>query len=114
MVIKNIKDVPYEDMSAFKGIRKQILIGRKDDSNEIVMRYFSVEPGGNTPYHNHGFPHLVKVEKGRGALVDKDGKEHALERNQVVYVRDDEIHSFKNTGAETFDFICIVPPRGEK
>jgi len=114
MVIKYIKDIPYEDMSAFKGIKKQILVGPKDGSNEIVMRYFSVEPGGNTPYHNHGFPHVVKVEKGEGAVIDKDGKEYALECNQVIYVSDDEIHSFKNTGTGSFDFICIVPPRGEK
>jgi len=114
MVIKHMKDVSYEDMSAFKGIRKQILIGSKDGSDEMVMRYFSVEPGGNTPYHTHGFPHVVKVEKGQGAVIDKDGKEHPLACNQVVYVRDNEVHSFKNTGSESFDFICIVPPRGEK
>lgn len=114
MVIKYLRDVPYEDMSAYKGIRKQILIGPKDGSNEIVMRYFRVEPGANTPYHTHDFPHVVKVEKGRGALVDKDGNEHQLECSQVVYVPDDEIHSFKNTGDESFEFICIVPPRGEK
>lgn len=114
MVIKNMKDVPYEDMSAFNGIKKQILIGPKDGSDEIVMRYFRVEPGGNTPYHNHGFPHVVKVEKGKGIVVDKDGNEHHLEANHVIYVQDDEVHGFKNTGSEPFDFICIVPPRGEQ
>ena len=114
MVIKNMKDVLYEDMSAFNGIKKQILVGPEDGSDEIVMRYFSVEPGGNTPYHNHGFPHVVKVEKGKGIVIDKDGNEHKLECDQVVYVRDDEIHGFKNPGNEAFDFICIVPSRGEQ
>ena len=114
MVIKNIKNVPYEDMSAYNGIRKQVLVGRKDGSNEIVMRYFSVEPGGNTPYHDHGFPHVVKVEKGKGIVIDKDGNEHSLEQGHVIYIHDDEVHGFKNEGAESFDFICIVPPRGEK
>ncbi len=113
MVIKNLKEVPYEDMSAFKGVKKQILIGTKDGSNEIVMRYFSLEPGGNTPYHSHGFPHVVKVEKGQGIIIDKHGKEHSLEHNQVIYIEDEEVHGFKNTGNESFDFICIVPPRGE-
>lgn len=113
MVIKNLNEVPYEDMSAFKGVKKQILIGPRDGSGEIVMRYFSLEPGGNTPYHSHGFPHVVKVEKGHGAVIDKDGKKYPLEANQVAYIPDDEIHGFKNTGTEPFDFICIVPPRGE-
>ena len=113
MVIKNLKDVPHEDMSAFKGVKKQILIGPQDGSDEIVMRYFCLEPGGNTPYHSHGFPHVVKVEKGQGIIIDKNGKEHSLESKQVVYIEDDEVHGFKNTGTESFDFICIVPPRGE-
>lgn len=113
MVIKNLKEIPYEDTSAFKGVKKQILIGPRDGSAEIVMRYFSLEPGGNTPYHSHGFPHVVKVEKGQGIVIDKDGKKHPLEASQVIYIQDDEIHGFKNTGAEPFDFICIVPPRGE-
>ncbi len=114
MIIKKSDEVPYEDMSAFKGVKKQILIGSKDGSDEIVMRLFSVEPGGNTPYHSHGFPHVIKVEKGKGIVIDKDGNEHKLECNHVIYVQDDEVHGFKNPGNEPFDFICIVPPRGEQ
>ena len=113
MVIKKLEEVPYEEMSAFKGVKKQILIGPKDGSGEIVMRYFSLEPGGNTPYHSHGFPHVVKIEKGQGIVIDENGKGHPLECNHVAYIQDDEIHGFKNTGAESFDFICIVPLRGE-
>jgi quercetin dioxygenase-like cupin family protein len=114
MIIKKPDEIPYEDMSAFKGVKKQILVGARDGSNEIVMRLFSVEPGGNTPYHSHGFPHVIKVEQGRGIVIDKDGNEHTLEKNQVIYVNDDEVHGFKNQGTGPFDFICIVPPRGEQ
>jgi quercetin dioxygenase-like cupin family protein len=113
MVIKRLNEVPYEDMTTYKGVKKQILIGPKDGSGEIIMRYFSLEPEGKTPYHSHGFPHVVKVEKGRGIVVDKDGRNHSLEANQVVYIQDDEIHGFVNTGTGPFDFICIVPFRGE-
>lgn len=114
MIIKDTKTIPYEDNSAYPGVSKQIFIGNKDGSEEIAMRYFSVEPEGSTPYHSHGFPHLVKVEKGTGVIVDKDGNEHKLEAGKVVYVNDDEMHCFKNTGKEAFDFICVVPDRGEK
>jgi len=113
MVIKNPKDVPFEDMRNFNGITKQIYIGPDDGSKEIIMRYFSVEPECSTPYHDHDFPHIVKVEKGNGVLVDKDKKEHKLVAGSLAYVHDDEVHCFKNTGTENFDFICIVPPRGE-
>jgi quercetin dioxygenase-like cupin family protein len=113
MVIKALGDVPFEDMSGYNNVTKQICIGPKDGSNEVVVRYFSVAPGGNTPYHDHGFPHLVKVEKGQGAAIDSEGKEHALSAGQFVYVADDEVHGFRNTGGEAFEFICIVPERGE-
>ena len=72
------------------------------------MRYFSVEPGGNTPYHSHDFPHLVKVEKGTEVLVDKNGNKHKLEAGNLAYVNDNEMHCFKNTSENTLDFIPII------
>ena len=40
-------------------------------------------------------------------------QEHKLDKGTRVYVNDDEVHCFKNIGDDSFDFICIVPPRGE-
>ena len=59
MIIKDKSQVPFEDTSNYNGISKQIVLGPKDGSSEIILRYFCIEPGGNTPYHNHPFPHLV-------------------------------------------------------
>ncbi len=114
MIIKNPHNVPYEDTSTYQGIKKQIVLGPKDGAEEIIMRYFTVEPGGATPYHHHGFQHLVKVEEGNGIVIDKDGAEHKLSSGDLVYVRDDEIHGFKNESDEPFVFICVVPERGEQ
>jgi len=114
MIVKDIKTITFEDNSAYPGVDKQIYIGSRDGSAEIAMRYFSVKPGQSTPYHSHPFPHLVKIEKGKGILLDKDKKETPLEVGKVVYVNDNEMHCFKNAGNEPFDFICVVPDRGEK
>ncbi|MCD4680103.1 MAG: cupin domain-containing protein [Bacteroidales bacterium] len=114
MIIKNPQDIPYEDTSAYKGVKKQIYLGHKDGSNEIIMRYFTVEPGGATPYHKHGFQHLVKVESGNGIVIDKDGVEHKISAGELIYVQDYEVHGFKNVGDEPFSILCIVPARGEK
>lgn len=114
MVIKDEKEVPFKDIPGYKGVKKAFYIGPSDGSDEIVMRYFSVAPGGNTPYHSHNFPHLVKVEKGQGVAIDSEGAEHRLTAGQLVYLHDNEVHGFKNTGTEPFDFLCIVPIRGEK
>ena len=114
MIIKKRNEVAFEDVSAYNGVTKQIILGPKDESKEIILRYFCLEPGGNTPYHNHPFPHLVKIEAGCGVAIDKEGKEHPVEKGNYLYVKDDEVHGFKNTGEQVLEFICIVPERGEK
>ena len=113
MIIKKLADAPFADMPGMENISKQIVIGPDDGSQEIVLRYFKVPPGGSSPYHHHDFPHLVKVEAGKGSAVDPDGTEHPLNPGDYVYIHDNQPHSFKNTGQESFEFICVVPGRGE-
>ncbi len=67
MIIKKLQDVPFAAASGYEGVKKQVLIGPDDGSNEIVMRYFRLAPGGATPHHAHDWPHLVKVEVGTRA-----------------------------------------------
>ena len=114
MVVRKLKDVPFADIKGYENVEKQIVIGPEEGSKEIVMRYFTLKPGGMSPCHSHDFPHLVKIEAGSGAVKDAEGNERLLERGDYIYVNDNEVHQFRNTGAETFAFICIVPERGEK
>jgi quercetin dioxygenase-like cupin family protein len=100
-------------MQGYANVKKQIVIGPDDGSQEIVLRYFSLQPGGASPYHSHDFPHLVKIEAGQGTVTDGQGKEHQLQAGQYVYVAGNEVHQFKNAGSGEFHFICIVPRRGE-
>jgi len=113
MIIKNLSDVPSFELKGIEHVKKRIVIGPTDGSQEIILRYFSLEAGGATPHHAHNFPHLVKVESGQGMVTDEKGNAHQLQQGDYVYVNDNETHQFKNTGTETFEFICIVPKRGE-
>ena len=113
MVIKKLSDVPFTNLPGYDRVKKQIVIGPDDGSQEIVLRYFSIAPGGTSPHHSHDFPHLVKIEAGKGAVTDATGSEHQLQTGDYVYVDNNEAHFFTNTGSEPFDFICIVPQRGE-
>ena len=113
MIVKQLAGVPYADASGYAGVTKQIVIGPADGSDEVVLRYFSVAPGGTTPHHAHDFPHLVKVEAGEGIVTDGAGGEHPLRAGDFVFVPANERHYFRNTGAGPFEFICIVPARGE-
>ncbi|MBW1781578.1 MAG: cupin domain-containing protein [Deltaproteobacteria bacterium] len=113
MIVKKLTDNPFGDMPGHDNIKKQIVIGPDEGSNEIVLRYFKVEPGASSPDHQHDFPHLVKVEAGEGAVIDPDGKEHPIKAGDYVYVHDNEAHCFKNIGPTSLEFICVVPARGE-
>jgi len=56
----------------------------------------------------------VRVEAGDGVYTDAEGNEHPLQAGDYVYVNQNETHNFKNAGDNPFDFICIVPKRGEQ
>lgn len=114
MIIKKLQDVPKEGTAAYKGVDKQIPIGPRDGSEEIVMRVFTVEPGGNTPFHNHSFPHLIKVEEGQAVAWDKNKNETPVQAGDYIYVPDNQTHGFYNNSNALFRFICIIPRRGEK
>lgn len=112
MQIKRRDDVSPA-ASGYAGVTKQIVLGPGDGSDEIVLRYFSVAEGGATPWHTHDFPHLVKVEAGQGVAVGADGGESPVGPGDYVFVPSNEMHNFKNTGTGLFEFVCIVPARGE-
>jgi quercetin dioxygenase-like cupin family protein len=113
MIIKKLSDVPYADLQGYENVKKQVVIGPEDGSEEIVMRYFTLAPGGSSPHHTHDWPHLVRIETGTGVVIDPSGNERPVAAGDYVYVNDNETHQFRNTGAEPFAFICIVPRRGE-
>lgn len=114
MIIKKLGEIPLEDMSGYDNISKQIVLGPKDGSKEIVVRYFSQKPGAKSPYHTHPFPHLVYIVSGQGMLMDSNGNKYVLGAGDHVYINDNEKHCFENIGKKPFDFYCTVPIRGEK
>lgn len=111
MKVKKTADVPSTEVEA-KGARDvamQILLGPADGSGEIIMRLFTLAPGGHTPLHSHPWEHLVKVEEGRGVAVDAAGETHQLEPGVSVFVPPGREHQFRNPSGEPFRFICVIP-----
>ena len=113
MIIKKLSDVPYADLQGYDSVKKQVVIGPDDGSDEIVLRYFTLAPGGSSPHHAHDWPHLVKIEAGTGIAIDAAGNERPVQAGDYVYVNANDVHQFRNSGTEPFSFICIVPRRGE-
>jgi quercetin dioxygenase-like cupin family protein len=110
MKIKIEQEIPetFAEEKGAQNVTKRILIGPDDGSSKIIMRYFKVLPGGNTPLHSHDFEHVVKVEKGRGIVVDASGQEFPISPGHSVFVASGEEHQFKNPNEESFEFICTI------
>lgn len=106
------RDVPVraygpENSGADRATR-QILIGTDENSPNIHMRYFSVQPGGHTSLDQHAHEHGVYVLHGRARL--RLGEEqHELHAGDVVYIPGNVIHQFFTLGDEPFGFLCVVP-----
>ncbi len=110
MILKKesgIKEVPVEEEGVERVTRK-ILIGPEDGSNTIIMRLFKVFPDGHTPYHNHAHEHVVKVEKGKGIVVDENDQEMVVAQGQCLLIEGNQRHQFKNPFQEPFEFLCII------
>ena len=89
---------------------RQILIGPDENSLNFHIRYFAVQPGGNTSLDQHAHEHGVYILHGH-ALLRLDNNECELNPGDVVYILGNEVHQFFTTGQEPFGFLCVVPAR---
>jgi quercetin dioxygenase-like cupin family protein len=109
VTVKSLSDVaPQPVEGEAVGVSIQVLIGPGDGASNFVMRRFTVEPGGTTPFHDHPWEHEIYVLEGQGVAVDTNG-ETPLEAGHTVLVPAGETHCFRNTGEGPFRFLCMVP-----
>ena len=110
--------IKYDDISrapvTTEGVREASradVIGGPEGWQENVMRVFRLAPGGFTPKHKHDWEHVNHVIRGRGRL--RIGETiHELSEKDFALVPPNAEHQFENPYDEPFEFICIVPARG--
>jgi quercetin dioxygenase-like cupin family protein len=93
------------------GVTKRIVIGPKD-GYDGYFRVFTIQPGGNSPYHSHPWFHANYVLEGSGKIVIDD-VEHPIKTGSVAYIEAGKSHNFVNTGPGPLKFICLVPQEGD-
>ncbi|MEA1964228.1 MAG: cupin domain-containing protein [Candidatus Aerophobetes bacterium] len=103
-----IKEIEVTEEGA-KDVRKKVLVGSDDGSKNIIMRYFTILPEGHSPKHTHNYEHLVKIERGKGIVIGKDGSKAEVSEGHSIFVEANEPHQFQNPFKENFEFICIIP-----
>jgi quercetin dioxygenase-like cupin family protein len=96
------------DMPGSSGCSVRWLVGAPDGAPNFSMRQFEVAPGGHTPKHFHDYEHEVYVLAGRGEVFEGD-QSHPLGPGDVVLVKPNEVHQFRNTGQSPLRFLCLIP-----
>jgi len=107
-----IEEIPVTMKEAL-GITKKVPIGKAEGWEGHTLRVFTIAPGGHTPRHRHDWEHVNCIMSGRGRLMI-DGEEHEVMEKDFALVPPNALHQFRNPYDEDFEFICIVPNRGEK
>ncbi len=107
MSVKHMKDLPLEPVSAGEKTSKQVLISSEEGPN-FAMRCFVIEAGGFMPLHTNSVEHEQFCIAGEAEVVIGD-KTLVVKKNDVVFIPADTPHSYKTTGTEAFEFLCLVP-----
>ena len=115
MFVGHIDEIEKKQLSSseLKGVSKQVPLGPEQGWEDHVMRVFTVQAGGHTPKHQHPWPHINYVIRGKGTLYH-DGAATAIRAGSVAYMPGGTEHQFVNDSDSDLAFICIVPEEGEK
>ncbi len=95
-------------MEGSSGCQVRWLLSKTDGAPGFAMRQFEVEPGGFTPRHHHPYEHEIYVVEGQGEVYEGD-EAHPIKAGDVVLVKPDEVHQFKNRGESPLKFLCLIP-----
>jgi quercetin dioxygenase-like cupin family protein len=108
--VAHCEDVTSQDVDekGARGVRIRWLISKEDGASNFAMRYFEIEPGGETPYHSHSWEHEVFILEGKGVVVC-NGTEKEISPRYVVFIPPNAQHSFKNKGTSLLSFLCLIP-----
>lgn len=114
MIIKNREQIPTNATREFNGVKKELVIGEYDGSNQIVLRILSLGVNCFIPVHAHDFPHIWKIERGVGILTDHDGIEHQVAAGQFIFIDNNEKHGMRNIGDEKLEYLCFGTMESEQ
>ena len=81
---------------------------------EYGLRYFTIQPGGEIPVHNHFYHQTMYILSGRCECYRYDmDTEEKLETCETgpgdfIYVPSMEPHGMRNIGTEPVTFLCCI------
>jgi len=106
MYVKNYREAPSEPGGA-DGLTVRWVINASQGATNFAMRVFELEPGKESPFHQHENEHEAFVLAGSGEIETADGTAK-LEAGSALFIQPQESHRFRNTGLETLRFIDVI------
>jgi len=103
---KDVKEKPADEGASKLQVRW--LITKEMGADNFAMRLFEMEPGGNSPLHQHSHEHEVYILEGEGVVTDGE-QGRKFKPGYAIFIPPNERHQFKNTGRKTVKFLCLVP-----
>lgn len=116
MKIISLNDAPKSKvkMEGACGALKQVPLSKDDGAPVYSYRVFTLEGGGNTPFHQHNYEHMNYVIEGKGYLVNEAGERQPINKGDFALVLPNEKHQYRNASEDDdFVMICGVPKEFE-
>jgi quercetin dioxygenase-like cupin family protein len=115
---KKIDKFPYKgQMMEVKGTSVRWLSKHGDDGHgypEYGLRFFTIQPGGQIPIHNHFYHQTMYIVTGQFECWSFDPHTDGLIEKRVcgpgssVYIPSMEPHGMKNIGDQPGHFLCCI------
>ncbi len=115
MLIRDLDQVESQEMTmpGAEKVTMRLMVGREDGAPHFAMRCFDVEPGGCTPLHQHNYEHEILIMEGEGKVAQDTGDGEVefqpIKAGDVLFVRANELHQFRNDSDANLRFMCMVP-----
>ena len=115
---KKIDKFPYKGkMNEVIGTSIRWMSQHGDDGNgipEYGLRFFTIQPGGQIPIHNHFYHQTMYIRSGEFECWSFDAETDELVKKRIcgpgtsIYIPSLEPHGMKNTTDEPATFLCCI------
>ena len=106
MYVKDYREVSAEP-GGTDGLSVRWVINASQGATNFAMRVFELEPGKESPFHQHENEHEAFVLKGRGEIETNEGVAK-LKKGSAIFIPAQESHRFRNTGEKVLRFIDVI------
>ena len=106
MYVKDYREIPSEPGGS-DGLTVRWVINASQGATNFAMRVFELEPGKESPFHQHKNEHEAFVLAGSGEIETAEGTAK-LKEGSVLFIAAQEDHRFRSTGKDILRFIDVI------